>query len=225
MPPYFLEPARALFRASVLSSALLGGAMLTGCGGGSDSSETSSSSASSKSFSGTVSSYDGTTLTVDGIVVNTSNSSGVPTGVKAGTKVEIEGYLDGGVLYARLVKFDDDASDNYPDGVRNELEGTITAYVNASNFSVNGVPVDASGAVRIPSGLAVGAKVEIHGILVNGVMQADKIEVKSSSSSSDDRSDDHNGVDDHDGCDDDRDTTCDDSDPEDDRDERDDHDD
>ena len=214
MTSYLIEPARALFRASLLSTALLGGAMLTGCGGGSDSTETSSSSASSKSFSGTVSSYDGTTLTVDGIVVNTANSSGVPSGVKAGTKVEIEGYLDGGVLYARVVKFDDDASDNYPDGVRNELEGTITAYVSASNFSVNGVPVDASGAARIPSGLAVGVKVEIHGILVNGVMQADKIEVKSGSS--DDESDDHNGVDDHDGCDDDRDTTCDDSDSEDD---------
>lgn len=211
MPTFSLRTTSALLRATLLCSALVSGAVLSGCGGGSsDSSQ--SSAATSKSFSGTVTAYDGTTLTVDGIVVDTSGSGGVPSGVTAGSKVEIEGYLDNGVLYARAVKFDDDTSDNYPDGVRNELEGTITAYVSATNFSVNGVPVDASGAVRIPSGLATGARVEIHGIMVNGVMQADRIEVKTAG---DDSSDDHNGVDDHDGCDDDRDPTCDDSDPED----------
>lgn len=64
-----------------------------------------------------------------------------------------------------------------------EVEGTITAFTSASQFSVNGLPVNATGA-RFPDGtqgLVLGAAVEVEGRLSGGVLVATEVEIKSAS--------------------------------------------
>jgi hypothetical protein len=57
-----------------------------------------------------------------------------------------------------------------------EIHGFISAFVSIANFTVNGIPVDASNA-RIAGGtLALGVRVEIHGAVSNGVLVATKVE-------------------------------------------------
>ena len=64
-----------------------------------------------------------------------------------------------------------------PDVNEAELEGTITTFISGNQFSVNGVPVAASG-IAVPTGLALGARVEVKGSLVNGVLIARRIELE-----------------------------------------------
>ncbi|MFT3664926.1 DUF5666 domain-containing protein [Piscinibacter sp.] len=69
-------------------------------------------------------------------------------------------------------------------GLRAELEGLITAFTSAAAFSVDGVTIDASAATRVPAGLALGRRVEVEGVLANGVLHAREVEIE------DDRDDD-----------------------------------
>ena len=194
------------------ASAILATAALMACtGGGSD--DTASTTA--KPFSGVVTQYGGGVLTIDGIAVDTSKLGSVPAGLSVGTRVELEGTLDNGVIRATRLELDDDRSDDVPDGIRNELKGTITAMSSPTSFSVNGVPVDATGAAALPSGLKVGSLVEVYGILVNGVMQASRVGLETNDGAGDDRDDDgtdddrdDDSIDDRDDCDDDVDPTC-----------------
>lgn len=67
------------------------------------------------------------------------------------------------------------------EGDRAEVEGTITDFTSPTSFSVDGLPVDASGA-QFPegtAGLMQGARVEVEGAIVNGVLVATKVEVES----------------------------------------------
>ncbi|MEP7299034.1 MAG: DUF5666 domain-containing protein [Burkholderiales bacterium] len=56
------------------------------------------------------------------------------------------------------------------------LEGLVSAFVSATQFSVDGVVVDAS-AVN-PAGVALGVRVEVDGTAQGGVLVASKVEVK-----------------------------------------------
>jgi hypothetical protein len=56
------------------------------------------------------------------------------------------------------------------------LEGRVTAFVSAIQFSVNGVQVDASA--LNPTGVALGVRVEVEGTSRAGVLVASKVEVK-----------------------------------------------
>jgi hypothetical protein len=61
-----------------------------------------------------------------------------------------------------------------------ELEGRITSFVSTTQFSVNGVPVDASAA-RLPDGSAgvrAGALVEVSGRLRSGVLVASEVSLE-----------------------------------------------
>ena len=58
-----------------------------------------------------------------------------------------------------------------------EVEGTISSFTSSSQFSVNGVPVNASG-VTVPAGLALGALVEVEGSLAGGVLIAREVKLQ-----------------------------------------------
>jgi hypothetical protein len=61
-----------------------------------------------------------------------------------------------------------------------ELEGTVTAFTSVTSFSVNGVAVDASKA-SFPNGntaLKLGARVEVKGSTVTGVLVATEVKVE-----------------------------------------------
>jgi hypothetical protein len=60
-----------------------------------------------------------------------------------------------------------------------DIHGVVTAITTPSQFSLNGVPVDASRA-RFPDGSAgvvLGARLEVEGRLVDGVLVAAKVEI------------------------------------------------
>lgn len=61
-----------------------------------------------------------------------------------------------------------------------EVEGFVTALTSTSRFSVNNLPVDASAATfkNGTTGLILGARVEVEGRVVGGVLIATKVKVK-----------------------------------------------
>jgi Domain of unknown function (DUF5666) len=63
-----------------------------------------------------------------------------------------------------------------------EIEGTITAstFEVDKKFSVNGIPVDATNASfqKGTAGIVLGARVEVHGMAVNGVIIASRVNVE-----------------------------------------------
>ena len=63
-----------------------------------------------------------------------------------------------------------------------KVEGIITAFTSTSAFSVNGLAVDASAATFEPGkiGVLLGARVEVEGSLVSGVLVAKKVSVEAS---------------------------------------------
>jgi hypothetical protein len=75
------------------------------------------------------------------------------------------------------------------------LRGTITEFTSTASFSVNGLPVDATHA-RFEDGtegLVLGARVEVEGSVVNGVLVATKVELEGRH-----RGDDRHGIELHD---------------------------
>ena len=46
------------------------------------------------------------------------------------------------------------------------LTGTVTSYESPQSFSVDGIPVDASGSSATPQGMSTGSRVEVHGEMV-----------------------------------------------------------
>ncbi|MEN9384895.1 MAG: hypothetical protein RL323_2038, partial [Pseudomonadota bacterium] len=68
-------------------------------------------------------------------------------------------------------------------GLKAEIEGVVTSFTSATQFSVNGVPVNASGVSALPAGLALGSSVEVKGTLTNGVLTATEVSLEDSSSS------------------------------------------
>jgi hypothetical protein len=71
---------------------------------------------------------------------------------------------------------------SFGDGRRLEVEGTVTAVVDARNFAVDGVPVVAAQDV---AGLALGSYVEVEGTWRAGALRADSVEIKSDDESQD----------------------------------------
>jgi hypothetical protein len=68
------------------------------------------------------------------------------------------------------------------------LRGTVSAFTSATQFEVDGMPVDASGAQIEDGPVTAGAFVKVRGTTVNGVLVATRVEVED-----DDASDDHGG--------------------------------
>ncbi len=60
------------------------------------------------------------------------------------------------------------------------VEGIVTSFTSTSTFQVNGLAVDASNA-SFPDGtdgVRLGARVEVEGVVVNGVIVASKVEIE-----------------------------------------------
>lgn len=130
---------------------------------------------------GAVSSYDtvAKTITIGAAVIDVSAIS-VPDGVKAGALVRLKLQTTKnakGAWVATSIKlghFETQENDHA------EVEGTITDFSSAKSFTVNGMVVDASGAVfeRSSTALATGVRVEVEGAVHNGVLVATKVELK-----------------------------------------------
>jgi hypothetical protein len=184
--------------AKALATALLTAA-LVGCGGGGgDSTEDSgaSSSAQAKEFKGTVTAISGpTTFSVEGIPVDAS-TTGLPANLAVGTQVKVDGVMSNGVIAATRVELEG-ASPSADNSRRpNRIEGRVTAFNSLGDFAVDGIPVNASGAERVRGTVAVGVFVDVRGIVVDGVLIANRVKVEDNngngSGNSNDDSDDSN---------------------------------
>ena len=211
----FFRPAstRSLCRwVKVLATALLSTALVA-CGGGSgdgaDDTGASSGSAQAKEFKGTITEISGpTTFSVDGIAVDASSAS-MPSNLAVGTQVKVDGVMTNGVIAATRVK-SEGASPSSDDSRRpNRIEGRVTAFISLADFAVNGIPVNASGAERVRGTVAVGVFVDVRGIVVDGVLIANRVKVEGNKgnggNSNDDDDDKDDDRDDDDRNDDDRD--------------------
>jgi hypothetical protein len=122
--------------------------------------------------------FDIGTLTVD---YSAAQLDDLPGGVPAnGLTVEAKGTLDAnGVLLATRIegKQQDMPGDNDDQA---KLEGLITRFVSATDFDVNGQAVTTSANTEFERGtsadLALNVRVEVEGELLNGVVQATKVE-------------------------------------------------
>lgn len=83
----------------------------------------------------------------------------------------------GGLWQAVALEADGPALD---DRASAEVEGRITAFVSATSFAVDGIPVDAAAAAFPDgtAGLTLGAKVEVEGRLLGGVLLASRVELE-----------------------------------------------
>jgi Domain of unknown function (DUF5666) len=62
-----------------------------------------------------------------------------------------------------------------------EVEGLITAFNDTTSFAVSGVAVQTNGGTRFPDGtvgLGVGARVEVEGRILGGVLTATRVELR-----------------------------------------------
>jgi hypothetical protein len=82
-----------------------------------------------------------------------------------GVRVEVEGTLAGGVITATEVDTQDGLASGLAAGDTFSLEGSISAFVDGSDFRVRGVPVDGSNATLSPVDLVIdnGMIVQVRG--------------------------------------------------------------
>lgn len=137
------------------------------------------SSLASVELEGLVTSVTGTrSFVVDGVTVDASGVSNLPSGIVVGAVVEVKGRLDNGVLVARRVELEDDNERDF------EIKGNIAALnTTAKTFEIRGVLIDYSGARfkdGVEANLSVDVRVEIKGSLnaTGTVVTATELEFK-----------------------------------------------
>lgn len=125
---------------------------------------------------GVVENLSGSQFTVNNVQVDASSAvlTQLDNGLQNGVPVRVRGTYDG-TLRASLVQGADIRYDENRDA---SLEGIITRFTSISNFELNGVPVNASGAIPLPANLqlAVGLRVVVDGRFSNGILIADRVE-------------------------------------------------
>ena len=131
---------------------------------------------------GIVGRYDSvtTTLRIGNAVIDVSTATVPDGGIQAGDPVRVRmqtaqvngEWVATSVRSARFRPHDSDHS---------EIDGVITDFTSATAFSLDGLPVDASKATfpEGTDGIVKGARVEVEGSVVNGVLVATKVEPKS----------------------------------------------
>lgn len=80
-------------------------------------------------------------------------------------------------------------SDGSTTATDKSFKGTVTSVNSPTSFSVDGIPVDASSSSATAQGVTTGSRVEIQGEMVNGTIQARRVEFDDDSATDDGRSD------------------------------------
>lgn len=103
---------------------------------------------------------------------NTTIEDGIPDNIALGVKLEVEGRLVGGIVFAEEIEFW--AADHV------ELIGFVTDFVSVFEFTVESqvVRTDEETLFRdgTPEDIVLGAKLEVEGSLVEGVLFAEEVE-------------------------------------------------
>jgi hypothetical protein len=119
----------------------------------------------------------GVTVDVSSAVIDDS----LPGGIVDGAFVEVKGQCSSGTCTTVDASKVESGFDDFNDNDDVEVEGIITSLTDQNNFEVNGIPVDASGATRIPASLNLveDREVEVEGTIVNGTLVATKVKDES----------------------------------------------
>ena len=120
-------------------------------------------------------------FSVDGVAVDASGASfpDGEAGIVMGARVEVEGSTINGTLVATKVELKTEEKDR-ASGF--EVDGSVSAIIDASTFTVHGVNVSYDSSTVITGGtIMVGSRVEVHGTLAaDGVtVKASTIRIKS----------------------------------------------
>lgn len=116
------------------------------------------------------------TLRVGSVTYGYAGASNIPAGLAAGQFVRLRLELELQPLRWTVRAFAT-ALQPLPDSDGIRLEGLITSLSSASQFTVNGRAVDATGVA--PPGLAPGVRVEVEGEIRGGAIRATRVTVKS----------------------------------------------
>ena len=127
---------------------------------------------------GTVSAFNATTFKIGELVIGFATPIDIPTSLVLSNDLLVRVQLavtpvagTWKALKIRLVAVE------ITDRDEAEVEGTITVFTSTSRFSVNGLTVDASGAV-VPVALKLGDRVEVEGSLVKGILVAKQVKLE-----------------------------------------------
>jgi Domain of unknown function (DUF5666) len=139
----------------------------------------SSSAGGNNELYGAVTSFTSlANFTVQGVVINASNVAGISASQLAvGTYLEVKGNMNSGTFIATRIEF---KSSSVPTGGYYEIYGVVSNYLSLSDFTINGVRVNASAAYFEHGGtVSNGRFVEVKGSTnASGIFVATKIEVK-----------------------------------------------
>ena len=119
------------------------------------------------------------TFTIGTAVFNYGSLTSVPASLANGQNVSVKTSttpVNGQWVVTKLRN----GKTERPDHAEGEVHGLITAFTSATSFTVGDTVVDATAATFSPSQSAVvlGAAVEVHGTVTNGVLVADKVSVR-----------------------------------------------
>ena len=110
-----------------------------------------------------------------------AGASAVPANLAAGLPVRMQLAVGADSMGRYTVQSFGVAQRALPDRPQAELRGFITAFTSSTNFSINGIAVDARSA-RFPdgtAGLKLGARVEIAGQIAAGTLVASSVSIES----------------------------------------------
>ena len=97
-----------------------------------------------------------------------------------GIYVEVKGTLSGDQIMATQIEQERSFSESLETDDDFSLQGTVTNYVDDSNFEIAGVPIDASNAVKKPAVLTIadGVLLEVEGTWNGDILIATEIEAR-----------------------------------------------
>jgi hypothetical protein len=121
------------------------------------------------------------TFTINGELISYASlpAASVPTGLANGqiVKVRVQTTQVNNAWVATALR----GGLRLPDANREaEVEGAITVFTSATDFEISGLKVNATNATfpQGNTGVVLGARVEVHGTVTNGVLVATKVEVE-----------------------------------------------
>ncbi|MFZ2988200.1 DUF5666 domain-containing protein, partial [Ideonella sp.] len=144
-------------------------------------------SASAYKVRGTLAALDtaGQTFRIGTALISYANATKLPALLADGqrVRVKLQTAAVNGRWLATEVK---SAERKVEDHSEAEVQGLITAITSATSFSVDGLAVDASSATFRDgqAGIVLGARVEVSGAVVNGVLVATKVHLEDGSDDS-----------------------------------------
>lgn len=121
------------------------------------------------------------TFRIGSETISYANARDLPAGLDNGqtVRVRLQTVAVGGVWQATRVQSGREDTKDHDEA---EVKGTITEFTSATQFSVNGLPVDATNAQFRDGtgGVALGAVVEVEGAIRGGVLVAKSVHLEDS---------------------------------------------